>query len=131
MEQNERDSVLVAIKNETRGFFRGLGINHAANFYTFLVRAARQRLHVFFLIGHDADSPSSDARISAQQRFAILRAIFFEFAGVYDARDDLFHVVLFSGIARKYSVDVLAGKERVARFHMAERRSVWRAHLEI
>src|SRR6266436_2565668 len=129
MQKNQRNAVLVAIENEAGGFFRGLGIDYAAKFDAFLVRAARQRLHVFFLIGYDADGPAADARVTTEQSFSILCAIFFEFTGVHNAGDDLPHVVLFSGIARKQPVDIPGGKERVARFHMAEWRSVGRAHL--
>ncbi len=43
-------------------------------------------------------------------------------------RDDFAHVVLFAGIARKYPIDVFGGKKRLARFHVAEGRSVWRAN---
>src|SRR5947208_16349702 len=99
-----RYAVLIAIENEARGFFRGLGINHATEFDTFLVRAARQRLHMFFLIGDNADGPPADARVSAQHRFAILRAIFFALAGVHNPGATFPHVVLLPGIARKDSV---------------------------
>src|SRR6266849_2825928 len=97
-------------------------------FDAFLVRAARQRLHVLFLIRHNPDGPAADAGVSAKKSFAVLRAVFFEFACVYHAGDDFAHVVLFAGIARKYSIDVFGGKKRLARFHVAEGRSVWRAN---
>src|SRR4029077_12526287 len=32
VQKNKRDAVLVAIENEARGFFRGLGVNHAPKF---------------------------------------------------------------------------------------------------
>src|SRR5207249_8571051 len=108
---------------------RGVGVNYAAEFVALVVRAACQRLLMLFLIGDDATGPAADARVSAKERFAVLSAIFLKFARIHDARYDLRHIVLFAGIARKDSVDVLAGKEWVARFHMAERRCVWRPHL--
>jgi len=74
VQENQWNSVLVAIENEARGFFRGLGINHAAKFDALLVGAARQRLHVFLLIRDNADGPAADARISAEQCLAILNA---------------------------------------------------------
>ncbi len=107
-------------------FFGGLGVNHTAKFDALLVRAARQRLHVLFLIGDNSDRPAADARVSAQKRFTVLRAIFFEFACVHDAGDNFPHVVLLSRIARKYPVDVFCGIKRFARFHMTERRRVGR-----
>src|SRR6266849_4694057 len=128
VQKNKRNSVLVAVENEARRFFRGLGVNHAAKFDAFLVRAARQRLHVLFLIRHNPDGPAADAGVSAKKSFAVLRAVFFEFACVHDAGDDFPHVVLFAGIARKYPIDVFGGKKRLARFHVAEGRSVWRAN---
>ncbi len=99
MHENQRNAVLIAIENEARGFFRGLSINYAAKFDAFLVRAASQCLHVFFLIGDNPDGPSADARVSAKKRFAVFRAVLFELARVHDARDDFPHVVLLAGIA--------------------------------
>src|SRR6266436_3103055 len=33
VEKNQRDAILVAVQNKARGFFRGLGVNHAAKFH--------------------------------------------------------------------------------------------------
>src|SRR5260370_1276716 len=106
VQKNKGDAVLIAIENESRSFFGGLGVNHTAKFDALLVGAARQRLHVLFLIRDNSDRPAADARVSAQKRFTVLRAIFFEFACVHDAGDNFPHVVLLSRIARKYPVDV-------------------------
>src|SRR6266404_4640252 len=127
VEKNQGNAILIAVENEACGFFRGLGINHAAKFDTFLVRAARQCLNVFFLIRDDADGPAANARIAAKKGFAILRAVFFEFACIHNAGNDFSHVVLLARVARKDSEDIIAGVERVARFHVAEWRSVRRA----
>src|SRR5258708_2952931 len=97
--ENQRNAVLIAIENEARGFFRRLSINYAAKFDAFLVRAASQALHVFFLIlGHPAGT-SASVGAAAKQRFAVFRAVFLEFAGVHDAGNDFPHVVLLAGIA--------------------------------
>jgi len=66
------------------------------------------------LIRDNSDGPAADARVSAKQSFAILSAIFLEFARVHHARDNFPHVVLFSRIARKDSVNVFAGIQRFA-----------------
>src|SRR3989475_280678 len=124
VQKNQWDAVLVAIENEARRFFRGLGINHAAKFDTLLVRAARQCLHVFFLIGDNADGPAANAGVSAKKSFAVLRAVLFELARIDGARDDLLHIVLLRWVAGENPVDVVGGIEWVARFHMAERRSI-------
>src|SRR2546426_5808967 len=99
VQKNQWDAILVAIENEARRFFRGLGINHPAKFDTLLVRAARQCLHVFFLIGDNADGPAANAGVSAKKSFAVLRAVLFELARIDGARDDLLHVILFRWIA--------------------------------
>src|SRR5258708_3326103 len=82
---------------------------------------------MLFLIRHDSDGPTPDAGIAAQQRFARFGAVLFEFSGVHDARDDLAHVVLLAGIARKNAVNLFGGMERLARLYVAERRWIWRA----
>src|SRR5882724_4883774 len=66
VEKNQRDAILVAVENKARGFFRGFGVNHAAKFHALLVRTARERLHVFFLVRDDSDGPASNARIAAE-----------------------------------------------------------------
>src|SRR6202158_531534 len=99
VQKNKGNAVLVAIENEPCSLFGGLGVNHAAKFDALLVGAAPQRLHVFFLIRNNSTGPAADARVSAKQRLAVLRAIFLEFARVHDARDNFPHVVLFSRIA--------------------------------
>src|SRR5260370_38898164 len=93
----------------------------------FRSRAARQRLHVLFLIRDNADSPAADARVAAEKSFAILRAILLEFARVNNTRDGLLHIVLLRRLARKNSVDVFGGKKRLAPFGVAERQTVWRS----
>src|SRR3984893_761177 len=127
VEKNQRDAILVTVENEARGFLRGLGVNHAAKFHALLVRTASESLHVFFLIRDDADGPAADARIAAEQRFSGFGAVFLEFSGIYDARDDLAHIVLLAGITRKDSVDFFGGKKRFARLGMAKRRRIGRA----
>ena len=78
MQKNQRDTVLVAIHDEARRFFRGFGVDHAAEFDPLVVGVRRVWWHVLFLIGHDADCPATDTRIAAEQRLAILGAIFVE-----------------------------------------------------
>src|SRR5262249_12702396 len=93
-----------------------------------LVRAARESPHVLLVVGDDADSPSADACIAAQQRFAIFGAIFLEFAGVDHARDDFAHVVLLARIVSEDAVDFLLFIQRLARSGVAEWRSGRRTH---
>src|SRR2546426_8381940 len=99
VQKNKRNAILIAIENEARSFFSGLGINHAAKFNSFLIGAARQCLHMFFLIRDDADGPAANAGVSAKKSFAVLRAVLFELARIDGARDDLLHVILFRWIA--------------------------------
>ena len=129
MQKHQRNAVLVAVHDKARGFFRRFGINHAAKFHALLVRAACQRLHMLFLIGHDSDGPASDARIAAQNRLSILGAIFIELAGVHDARNDLPHVILLRGVAGKNAVNPFARILRRTWRYMAKRRRIRRAHL--
>src|SRR6266849_6137842 len=96
---------------------------------TILIRPAHQRINEFFLIGYNSNDPAAEARVSAQKRLAVFRAIFFEFAGVHDAGDDFPHVVLLARIAGKKSVDVVVGVERGAGLHVAEGRCVRRSDL--
>src|ERR1700688_2530594 len=109
VQKNQRDAVLVAVEDEAGGFFGGFGINHAAEFDAFLVGAAREGMDVFFLVRDDADGPATDARVAAEQGFAVLGAIFVELAGVHDAGDDVTHVVLLAGVGGEDAVNFFAG----------------------
>src|SRR5262249_8329018 len=120
VEKNQRNLVLIAVEDEAGGFFRGLRVNHAPKFNAFLIRSPGLRLHVFLLIGDDADGPAADARVTAQDGFAIFCAILFELTGIYDARDDFAHVVLLARIARIDAVDFLGREERVAYGYLAK-----------
>ena len=66
VQENQRDAVLVAVEDEARGFFGGLGVDDAAEFDALLVGAAGERVDVFFLVGDDADGPAADARVAAE-----------------------------------------------------------------
>ena len=48
---------------------------------------------MLLLISHDTDGEAANARVSTEDRLAVLRLIFIEAAGINDARDDLFHVI--------------------------------------
>src|ERR1700687_3238690 len=82
---------------------------------------------MFFLIGDDSHRPAADAGVSAKQSLAILRAILLKFAGIHSTRDDFAHVILFPGIARENSINVLGGIKRIARMRVTEGSSVWPA----
>src|SRR5262249_14864633 len=127
VQENERNFVLVAVEDEARGFFGGLGVDDAAKFNALLVGAAGKRLHMLFLVGDDAHSPSANARIAAEQSLAVFGAIFLEFAGVDDAGNDFAHVVLLARIIGEDAVDFLALVQRLARRDMTEGRSSGRA----
>ena len=129
VQEHQRDPVLVAIQNKAGCLFCRLGVNYASKFDALLIRAAGQRLYMFFLIRNDAHSPSLDPRIAAEQRFPVFRAIFLEFARIHDACDDFAHVILFGRVAGKDSVDFVRGKKRLPRLGMAEGRGSGCAHL--
>src|SRR5438874_6600953 len=84
---------------------------------------------MLLLVRDDADGPPAYARIAAEQRLAVFRAVLFKLTGIHDARNDFAHVILLRRIARKDAVDLVARVERIARFHMAEGCRVRRAHL--
>src|SRR5215472_5231128 len=128
MEENKWDAVLIAVQDEARSFFCGFRVNHAAELYALLIGAPRARLHMLFLIGDDSNCPSADTSIAAKQRLSIFGAIFLEFAGIHDSRNDFAHVVLLGGIAGKDSVDFVGRVKRIAGLRMAERRSAGSAY---
>src|SRR5208283_2564548 len=113
-----RDAVLVAIHDKARSFLRRLGVNHAAEFDALLVGVRCVGGDVLLLIGDDADSPSTDARIPTKQRFAILGTVFVEGAAIGNAGNDLTHIVLLRGIARENAVEVAGGVQRLVQAGM-------------
>src|SRR5215467_7891480 len=128
MQKHKRDAVLVTVQNEARGLLRRLGIDHTTKLDAFLVGAARESLHVLFLVRNDSDRPATDASIAAKQRLAILGAVFLEFTRIHKTRNDFSHVVLLGGIAREYPIDFLSRAKRLPCLYVAERRHVRRAH---
>ena len=117
MKKDQRDTVLIAIEDEARGFFSGLRVNHAAELDALLIRTWRERPHMLLLIGDDADGPASDACISAEKRFAVFGAVLFKLAAIDD-------VILFGRFLGKNAVNLFGGEERLARRGMAEDRRV-------
>src|SRR4029077_13590652 len=109
VQKDQRDAVLIAIEDEARRLLGRFGIDDTAEFDALLIRAASQRLNVFFLIRDDADGPSTDAGVATEQRLAIFGAVFFKLASVDDARDDFAHVVLLAGVVGEGAVDFARG----------------------
>ena len=129
VQENKRDAVLVAVEDEARRLLRGLRIDHSAELDALLVRTGSKRLHVLFLVRDDTDGPAANARIAAEQGFAVFGAVFLEFACVHNARDDFAHVVLLRRFGGEDAVNFFASVARIARRRVAEGRSVRRAHL--
>ena len=48
VEEDQWDEMLVAIENEACGFFRGFGIDHAAELDALFARSRRENIYVLF-----------------------------------------------------------------------------------
>src|SRR5262249_43423831 len=120
VQKDKRNTVLVAVEDETRGFFGGFRVDDAAELDAFLIGMGRVGSDVLFLVGNDADSPAADARVAAEQSFAVFGAVFLELAAVDEAADDFAHVVLFGGIAGEDAVEFVDWVERLLRARVAE-----------
>ena len=85
MEKNQRDQVLVAIHDEAGGFFRGFGIDDAAELNA-LVAFVIGLLRVQFLIGDDSNGKTSDPAVAADKCLAVLGLVFIESASIDNTR---------------------------------------------
>src|ERR1051326_3046168 len=82
---------------------------------------------MLLLVGDNADGVPADARVTAEQRLAVLGLVFVESAAVDDAREHVAHVVglrrigfedsvqLFSGIFRRLRLAMVEGRARAVR----------------
>ena len=112
MEKHKRDQVLVAVHDEARGFFGGLGVDDAAELDAFVAFVVGL-LRVKFLVGDDAYGEASDARVAADHRFAILRLVLIEAAFIHDARENLLHIIGTRGRGVVGAVDFFGRHRRV------------------
>src|SRR3954462_15154284 len=76
-----------------------------------------------FLVGHNADRESTNARIAADHRLSVFRLVFIEAAAVYDARNDLFHAKGLRGIGLENAVKLCRRKHRRLRLLAIEDRT--------
>src|SRR5579875_689039 len=112
VEENQRDKVLVAIHDKPRGLLRCICINHAAELHPLFSAFVRDGLDGFLLIGDNAHCPAADSRVAAQERLAVLGAVFVKPAAVHYARNDLPHIVLSGGLAGENPVDFICRVSR-------------------
>src|SRR3989441_3917027 len=117
VQKNKRHQVLVAVEDEARGFRRRFRVDYAAELDALLARTASHcrddALHVFLLVGDDADGPAADARVPAEHRLAVFGAVLLKHRAVHDPGNDLPHIVLLRWVGREDSVDVLGRIERL------------------
>src|SRR5579884_3010283 len=92
MQENQRNEVLVAIHDEAGGLVGALRIDHASKLHALFTRVTGLRLGRL-LVGDNAHGHASDTRISANQGATVIRTVFIKLAAVYNASDDLMHVV--------------------------------------
>src|SRR5438270_405770 len=81
MKKDQRDQVLVAIHDEARGLFGGLGVDHATKFHP-LVSLVIGLLRVQLLIGHNTYRKSADASVTAEHRLSVFGLVLVEAAAV-------------------------------------------------
>ena len=82
-------SGLVAVHDKARGLVGAVGVNDAAHLNALFFRA-----HLQTLIGHDADRPAPDPRISRDERLAVVRLVFIDRIRIDDRGEQIARVVL-------------------------------------
>ena len=92
VQKDERDQILIAVHDETRSLFRGLGVNNAPELDA-LVAFVIGLLRVKFLIRHDPYREASNARVAAKHGLAVFGLVFVKAAFVDNPRDDFLHVI--------------------------------------
>ena len=111
VQKNQGNQILVAVHDEARRFLSRLGINHSAKLYPPFA-LVRDGLLMRLLVGHNPHREAADARVTAEQRFAVIRFVFVEAAAVHQARQNLFHVVRACGIGFVDPINLLSRIER-------------------
>ena len=89
LEKNDRQSGLIAIHDEPRGFVGAVGINDAAHLDARFFRA-----HLMALIGDDPDRMAADPRIGGDERLAVVGLVFIERIRVDDRGEQIARIVL-------------------------------------
>ena len=111
LDEKDRHPGLIALEHEARGLVGTVGVDHAAK----LDRTAAFGAEPHALARDDPESVSTEMAKAANERPAVLGAVFVEQAAVENRRQQLAHVVLSRRIGAHQAVKIVGRTARAAR----------------